>query len=246
MKPLKVFLSNINILNLLLFGACLFLFVTLDYPLLNKKIEVAIPKSKEAPGQSQEIVAAVSSIAYSDFIAVAEKNLFHPERKVPQVIKDAQAAVPKPDLILYGTLITDNLSIAYIEDKKAPYATPGRANRQTQLKKGDSIAGFVLREVEPARIILTKGEEKLVVMLDSKDKRRGPEMSGPMAAKPQAGNLPMAPGAPGAAAAAFLPPARTAEQAIPLSSRNPRQSQLEAVRDAKQDMRLQRRDSVKQ
>jgi hypothetical protein len=242
MKPFKVFLNNINLLNLMLSGACLFLFFTLDYPLLNKKIEVSVPKSKEAPSLIQEVIAANDSIAYSDFISVAERNLFHPERKVPQAIKDAQAALPKPDLILYGTLITDNLSIAYIEDRKAPYSTPGRTNRQTQLKKGDSIGGYILREIEPNRIILTKGEEKLVVMLDNKEKRRGAEISVPSAAKPQAGNFPMAPGAPGSATAAVLQPPG---QQIPLNSRNPHQSQLEAIRDAKQEMRVMRRDNLK-
>jgi hypothetical protein len=102
---------------------------------------------------------------------IGDQNLFHPDRIIPPEKKE-EKAVPKPDLILYGTLITDQLSMAFIEDRKAPKTTPGRGKRQTILHKGDQVSGYILREVEAGRIILAKGEERLIVLLEDGEKRK--------------------------------------------------------------------------
>jgi hypothetical protein len=171
-KPTKLIFGNINILNLLLLGAAITLFFELDYPLLGKQVFAEHVEAKEIAIQSGEKMAPESTASYADFISIAEKNLFHPEREIP---KAERAVVPKPELTLYGTLITDDLSIAYVEDKKAPYSTPGRAKRQTALKKGSSIGGYVFREIEANRIVLVKGKDKLVFTLDDNEKRKGTE-----------------------------------------------------------------------
>jgi len=185
-KVVKLILRNINVLNVLLLAIAVILFLIFDYPLLGRQASVVQVQAKErgAPIQSEEKSAAEGSAPYADFISIAEKNLFHPDREMPKAEK---AAVPKPELILYGTLITDDVSIAYVEDKKSPYSTPGRAKRQTALKKGGSIGGYVLREIEPNRIVLVKGEDKLVVMLDDTEKRKGSEGGTSQTAKGVAG-----------------------------------------------------------
>lgn len=173
MKAGKVILRNINVLNMLLLAAAVILFFVLDYPLLGGQTSIVPVQAKEtaAPIQGEEKSAAEAGASYADFLSIAEKNLFHPEREMPKAEK---AAVPRPELILYGTVITDDVSIAYVEDKKSPYSTPGRAKRQTALKKGGSIGGYVLREIEPDRIVLVRGEDKLVVRLeDNTEKRKG-------------------------------------------------------------------------
>jgi hypothetical protein len=71
--------------------------------------------------------------------------------------------LPKPEFVLYGTLITDDLRLAYMEDLKAPRNSPGRGKRQTALKKGDTLSGFTLKEIEADRIIMARGEESLTV-----------------------------------------------------------------------------------
>ncbi len=78
-------------------------------------------------------------------------------------------------MALYGTLIADDASLAFIEDKKAPYSTPGRGKRQTTLKKGDHLSGYIVSEIAADRIVLIKGDEKVVVMLDDKGKKRADE-----------------------------------------------------------------------
>jgi hypothetical protein len=62
---------------------------------------------------------------------------------------------------------------AFIEDKKNPKTTPGRGNRQTTIKKGDVIGGFVVSEIGTDRITLTKGDDKMTVLLSNMDKRNG-------------------------------------------------------------------------
>ena len=172
MKPVKLILRNVNVLNILLLVSAIFLFFEFDYPLLNRQVSVEQIEAKEVAIQNEEKIATENSASYADFVSIAEKNLFHPEREMPKAEK---AAVPKPELILYGTLITDDVSVAYVEDKKSPYSTPGRAKRQTALKKGGSIGGYVLREIEPNRIVLVRGEDRLVVLLDETGKRMGDE-----------------------------------------------------------------------
>jgi hypothetical protein len=66
----------------------------------------------------------------------------------------------------------DDMSVAFVEDKKAPYSTPGRGKRQVALKKGDNLNGYILREIEAHRIVLVKGEDKIVVMLNEGEKRK--------------------------------------------------------------------------
>ncbi len=143
-----------------------------------------------------------------NFAVVAEKNLFHPERKIPPEIKEE--ALQKPDVILYGTLITENMRIAYLEDKKAPYSTAGRGQRQLTLKKGEKVSGYTLQEIEEDRITLVKGDDRIVVRLESPDKRK----SGEASAKP---GMPAVAGRPGA----VPPPPPSVIPAPPATSARP-------------------------
>jgi len=196
-------MKSMNVLNCLLSLAVAAGVTTVVVPFLNLEIRATLPIIRPTEPEQTFRPASPPPPSFADYLTVSEKNLFHPERRLPPE-KSASAekpVIPKPDLVLYGTLITDNLSIAYIEDRKAPYSTPGRGKRQTQLKKGDSVGGYVLREIEPNRIVLTMGEETLVVMLDEKDKQRGGETTAspsapagtPAAGRPQAAVLPSAP-----------------------------------------------------
>jgi hypothetical protein len=81
-------------------------------------------------------------------------------------VKKEEQPLPKPDLVLYGTLITDTLNLAYIEDLKAPRSSPGRGKRQTAAKQGDMFNGFILKEIHTDRIVLVRGEEKLVIAIN--------------------------------------------------------------------------------
>ena len=161
----------------------------------------AVAKQTAAP--KEENPAPVQSPPLSDYMVVAEQNIFHPERKIPPEAKD-EKALPKPDIFLYGTLLTDNMRLAYIEDKKSPQSTPGRGKRQTVVKQGDVISGFVLKSVETDRIVLMRGEEQMIVYLSDAKKQRevvtAPPPAGQRGGAPGATPFPAAPGsAPGSA-----------------------------------------------
>jgi hypothetical protein len=68
-------------------------------------------------------------------------------------------------------LITDEKRVAYIEDKKNPYSTPGRGKRQVTVNEGDMIAGYKLAKVNAESILLVHGEDKIIVTLSAQKER---------------------------------------------------------------------------
>lgn len=177
MKPMKVFLKNINVLNLFLLAMAVFLFFEWDYPLIDTKIKITIPKPKEVLAMNEEKAVAENVAIYLDYVAVTEKNIFHPERKMPSEKKEEQP-LARPEIILYGTLITGEKRVAYIEDKKNPYYTPGRGKRQVAVNEGGMIAGYKLAEVKAESILLVRGEDKIVFTLRTQKERKSGETTG--------------------------------------------------------------------
>lgn len=178
------------------------------------------------PAPAPVEAAPASGRSPMDYAGVAEQNLFHPERRIP--LDQAGKELPRPDLVLYGTLIAADTSIAYVEDRKAPYSTPGRGKRQIALKKGDNVSGYVLKEVEPTRIMLVRGDDRLVVLLDSKDSRASgaasaqqpPGKPAPVAPSPRPSVMP-APQQPGAPAPASAKPGAAAIGQHPAADQTP-------------------------
>jgi hypothetical protein len=182
---------NINVLNLLLMAAIGVLASSLMSPPGNpggkiqsvKQSPVLPPKSAEEGTTKHADRNGGPSM--SDFTDVAENNLFHSERRMPH--EKTEAAKPKPEIVLYGTLVTDDVTLAFIEDKKAPKTTSGRGKRQTTLKKGDTVSGFQLTSVESDRIVLIRGDEIMTIpLMDSEKRKDGGHTMGP--------GIPVAPG----------------------------------------------------
>ena len=219
-------ISVLNCLLMLAFAASAYVVIV---PYLNQTIQATLPAAKiaeTAPISSQ--LESPPNPSQTDYTMISEKNLFHPERKIPpDNIVITATVIPKPELILYGTLISDNLSIAYVEDKKAPYSTPGRGTRQTQLKKGDNVSGYVLQDIEANRIVLVKGEDKLVVMLTSKEKKRAEETTKPVATTSSPGSPPAISAAPASTRPATSPAAAApqATATAPVISGSPASTQ---------------------
>jgi len=169
MRKIRYLLSNINVLNLILAGGLLFFLSYTLLPLFTMKVRYSLPSVKKPASAVSESKTAteVKNPSPSDYTIIADQNLFHPDRKIPEV-KNAQkeAPLPKPEFVLTGTLISNNLKMAYLLDKKAPVNTPGRQNRQTALKVGDSLSGFVLKEIDPDKVVMQRGEEQMVVALN--------------------------------------------------------------------------------
>jgi hypothetical protein len=100
---------------------------------------------------------------------------------IPPLKKDV-AEVPRPEFVLYGTMITDNVSVAYLSDKKAVRTTPGRGQRQNGLRLGESLSGYTLREVFPDRVVLVRGDDRIELKVIAagvkKDRTGGETMAG--------------------------------------------------------------------
>ncbi|KQC11511.1 MAG: hypothetical protein APR62_09755 [Smithella sp. SDB] len=172
---MKNLLKNVNILNMLLLILAIFLYFKLDGFFVNES-SFSFPKSKNIPIENEEKAANESIANFLDYGIITEKNLFHPLRKILSEIKEDQQ-VAAPDIVLYGTLITDDKKIAYIEDRKSPYSTPGRGPRQVAVNEGAMIAGYKLEKINADSISLLRGENKITITLSTGKERKQSEVA---------------------------------------------------------------------
>ncbi len=161
------FLRNINVINLGLSALILYFAYFLLFPLMDLPVAYSLPPAKpSATGKTETVPPTQQTLNPMEYTQIADQNLFHPERIIPPE-KKAEAPLPKPEFVLYGTMITSDLGIAYLEDKKStPVTTPGRGKRQTALKKGESLSGFILKELFNDRVVMNRGEETMTVYLN--------------------------------------------------------------------------------
>jgi hypothetical protein len=171
MHKLNYILKNINLLNLILIAVIILLANYTFLPIFNKSVKFKLPSVKQAIDHKNEKPAESSVQSPSDYTIIAEENLFHPERKIP-VEKTEGKPLPEPEFVLYGTLITDNLRVAYLEDLKAPHTTEGRGKRQLALRLGNSLSGYTLVEISPDKVIMAKGDDKIEVSIINPSKRK--------------------------------------------------------------------------
>jgi len=165
MSRARHLLSNINLLNIILTVLLFFLVNFMLLPFLNKSFHYSLPiivkheKPESGVDNKTELTKTPSPF---DYAIIAEQNLFHPERKIP--VKESQS-LPRPDFVLYGTMISGDINIAYMEDKKSPYTTVGRGKRQKILKLGHTLSGFVLNDIQHDNVVMVRGEERIEVKL---------------------------------------------------------------------------------
>lgn len=217
MRFVRYLYRNITPLNFLLLLSIAAIVVFVILPLFHMKVRYTLPAGKaKAEAQAEAPAEKIQSPSPADYVMIGENNLFHPERKIPPEKKD-EKALPKPELVLYGTIIGGDTNVAYVEDKKSPRTTPGRGPRQMVVKKGDVLSGFIITGIEADRMVLVRGEETMTVHLSDEAKRRGePGKKGaPGATAPGSapgarganatGGAPMRPGAPTAAPPTISP-----------------------------------------
>jgi len=180
-------LSNITLLNILLLLCVTFLAGLSIDPMLARDFTLLVQRENTHEKNTAEGVSGWQFPSPTDYVMVGENNLFHPERIIPAEKKE-EKPLPKPEVVLYGTMISDDLKIAYVEDMKAPHSTPGRGRRQLPLRKGDTLGGFVLKDISTDKIVMVRGEEVLTVSVyDSHKKSKSVASATANAAKsPQA------------------------------------------------------------
>jgi hypothetical protein len=171
---IKSLIKNINILNILLIAIIVFVVKYTFYPASEKR-PALLSSIQNIKSDSIEEVDKKGSPFLSpsiDYQIISENNPFHPERIIPVEKKVETQPLPKPEFVLYGTLITDDLKIAYMDDKKASFSTTGRGKRQIPLKPGESLSGFTIKEINEDNVVMVRGEEKLMVYLYDTSKPR--------------------------------------------------------------------------
>lgn len=206
MEKIKSLLSNITPINIVLAGLVIFFIRYAAAPVSVAKVKYVPPAVKKASAENAPKAdkGDDKTPSPSDYMIIAEQNLFHPNRIIPA--PKAQAApLPQPEFVLYGTLITDGVQIAYLDDKKSDDKKKGsQAKKQTALRMGDSMSGFVLKEVAPDRVLMQRGEEKVTVSLSQAKLREAPAPApAPSAAAQAPGPGPNAPAQPSPPSAQF-------------------------------------------
>jgi hypothetical protein len=187
----KAILRNTNILNIVLMAIVAAFAAYSVYPTLEMKVKYALPAAKTVAVTEDKESDELKIPSLTQYTSISDENLFHPERRIPPEKKE-EVPLPKPEFVLYGTMISDDLSLAYLEDMKAPRNTPGRGKRQVALKKGDSMSGFILKEIDTDKITMVRGEEKLIVAMNDPQKPKVREVAAPTTAPPATASKPQA------------------------------------------------------
>ena len=228
MRKLKYFLSSINLINIVLALLLILLVNYMALPFLRMNTAFTLPRVKKPAiekAAAGEKTTEEKSPSPSDYTVIAEQNLFHPERTIPVAKADAgpTTPLPQPEFVLYGTLVTDELKVAYMEDKKAK-EPQGTRKKQTALRLGEKMSGFILVEVDDDKVLMKRaGEEAIVVSLNEPKVREVPV---PVAAEP-AKTVAASPGR----AAAAAPSAKTVNRgAAKAAARDQRRELRERAR----------------
>jgi hypothetical protein len=179
MNSKRYLLESLNVLNLLMTSIAIGFFAYFLNPLLGAPVSVKVPVPNDiSPGMPVRMDESTKP-SIRDYAAIGEKNLFHPDRIIPEVKKTSPPiAQSRPELILHGTMLTNELKIAYLEDKKAAPKTPGRSAQYIVVKEGDNVSGYALKQITYNMIVLANGEEQMTLYLDELKDRKG-EITGP-------------------------------------------------------------------
>jgi hypothetical protein len=183
---LKAFIRNFSVLNMILLLITVLLIYYIFLPRLEIHVKYKLPAIiNPQEKEKKDILSGNRTPSITEYATVSEKNLFNPERIIPVEKKgEEQQSLPKPELLLYGTLISNDVKLAYLEDLKAPRNTPGRGKRQVALKIGDVLSGFTLKEIHADYIVMARGEETIVVkVLENQGKKQRSVQTTPRSAE---------------------------------------------------------------
>ena len=185
---IKALIKNLNVLNMILLSITGLFTLYIFLPTLEPQVKFKLPSIKSPlEREGEESRPETRTPPMAEYAIVSERNLFNPERIIPVEKKDQQQQqqiLSKPDFLLYGTLISNDTKLAYVEDLKSLRNTPGRGRRQIALKIGDSLSGFVVKEIHPDYIVMARGEETIVLkILENEDKKERNVQTTPKAAE---------------------------------------------------------------
>ncbi|MCI4626150.1 MAG: hypothetical protein L3V56_09340 [Candidatus Magnetoovum sp. WYHC-5] len=176
-------LRHLTVLNIILGVVCGSLGYY-GYGLYKKEIKIEISDDNSSKVMMDVINVSGRKKLQSngDYIVVTEKNLFHPDRKYekPVPVETPKPKPPPPDFMVYGTLITNEGKIAFVENKKTPFTSPGRGKRQSIVHIGEPLNEYILQEVNEGDVVFVNGEDRYTfkIMSDEKNAQRKAVTSG--------------------------------------------------------------------
>jgi len=136
-------------------GAAVALFVSPDLPRL------------EAVGGGGDSRPALSVSSLNHFSPILTRNVFKAALPEPDASSDAESlaslAVAKINAQLLGTMYSD---VAIFSR-----AVILQGNKQKLVKVGDSLAGFTIAEIQRRAIVLKKGGQRQLLLIDAADKK---------------------------------------------------------------------------
>ncbi len=180
-------MRHFTVINILLFTIVLLLSVSLyrtyrkisdfTFPAEELNTRINTGSSKKTVPEKPKKPGASTQAPPQEYSIVSEKNLFHPDRK-PRESKTSieDTKKEKPDIIIYGTILSGDTRLALIEDKKNPLSTPGRGKRQRLIKEQDKISGYRVLEITENSILIGDEDDSFIYRIEdsSKEKHKKP------------------------------------------------------------------------
>src|SRR4030065_562783 len=126
------------------------------------------------------IILLVAAILLADYVVLPLLNVT--VKYIPAIPKKISSEKEEKTAQGLTSHPTDYTSFAYLEDKKSPRSTPGRGKRQTALKKGDTMSGYILKEIDHDKVVMVRGEDTLTVKVIDSSVKKDREAATPSAA----------------------------------------------------------------
>jgi hypothetical protein len=178
------------VLNVVLAGLAVFLAVSLVRDLTHSRSLPQPPAPRRAPAGLPAHEAGESPIAaerLGTYNVIAAKHLFNPARVEGGPAPAAQAVPLPPKPLLLGLVVDGPLSRAYLEDPTT--------KRVFGYQIGDAVAGGRLEKIAGDRVVITRSDGSMEVLLRDPSKPKPVQPVAPAAqAPPSAGSPPASPG----------------------------------------------------
>ncbi len=131
-------------------------------PLVSKK--EGIKKSESQPESLPALPAAEGSTIRESVKMIAQKNIFHPDRKEFDLLGVVSAKpAARPAIQLFGVMISDDLKTVSISNPNKPI--PKGEREAKTMKIGDRVGDYKLTQIMADRIILEAPGDTFEVLL---------------------------------------------------------------------------------
>ena len=188
-------------------------------------IKREVPKKPETRTENLAAVAVLEEATPRDvYKAIAEKNIFHPERQEFPLIATEQArSSARPQIALYGIVVGRDYQSATIVSPGKPLMK-GEREAKT-VKVGDRIGDYRVEKIQEDRIVMeSAGDSFEVLLYDPSAPKKRIEVKTPVQPVAVTSSV----GGPSPASGSPAPPTPVA------APRTPAQSPIQSVRPAPQ------------